>query len=275
MNPSKSVADLKGLSSAETGLRTARIGQALEKAIDEGALILHYQPQIDLVTQALVGMEALCRWHMPSLGIIPPDEFIPVAEETGLIVPIGHGVLKQVQIDMPALLAKYPDLRVGINFSMRELAEPDFFPFIQTWLKAMPADYAQHFDIEVTETAFKDVPQQVVDGLNALREQGLRVAIDDFGAGQSGLARLHTLPFDVIKLDKQFVQSLDHPMVRHIIQSVVQFTQIFDKGLIAEGVETEAQRDTLHSLGCRIVQGYLYSAPQPLAHWLSDSARVR
>jgi EAL domain-containing protein (putative c-di-GMP-specific phosphodiesterase class I) len=269
MNQPHTAAAPEGLSHAENSQRLARIGQALEKAIDEGALILHYQPQIELDTQEMVGLEALCRWHMPSLGIIPPDEFIPVAEETGLIVPIGRGVLKQIQADLPALLARYPQLRVGVNFSMRELAEPDFFPFFQSWLQGLPPQAGQHLDIEVTETAFKDVPPRVVDGLNALREQGVRVAIDDFGAGQSGLARLHTLPFDVLKLDKQFVQSLDHPMVREIIQSVVRFTHKFDKGLVAEGVETPAQREALQAMGCRVVQGYLFSEPKPLAHWLS------
>lgn len=158
---------------------------------------------------------------------------------------------------------------MGINFSMHELAHPDFFTYLNQWLRDASTHIAQRLDIEVTESAFNQVPPQVVSGLKALRKLGIRVAIDDFGAGQSSLARLHTLPFDVIKLDKQFVQQLNQPIVSAIVKAMVQLAQQFNKTLIAESVETLAQIQALKNLGCSLAQGFYYYEPQPLSNWLT------
>lgn len=246
--------------------------EQLERAIARGELTVSYQPQVDIETRELLSMEALCRWTDQSLGAVPPDVFIPLAEQTGLIVALGRYVFRQVLEDLPALLGRWPTMRIGINFSVRELAEPDFPDWIASTLKDRGPDLARHMEIEVTETIFQQDTQKVSERLHALRAMGFSVAIDDFGTGQSSLSRLHTLPFDKIKLDRQFVVNLEKPMVVEIVRAVASLTQRMGLGLVVEGVETELQRKTLQSLGCRQFQGYLAFRPAPLETWLAIAA---
>lgn len=241
----------------------------LAEAIHDGHLRVHYQPQVDIDTRAVLSMEALCRWTDESLGPVPPDQFIPVAEQTGLIVPLGRYVFRQVLEDLPKFLQGWPAIRIGMNFSVRELAEPDFPTWISATLEDRGRNLGGHMEIEVTETIFQQDTQRVFDRLEALRSMGFTVAIDDFGTGQSSLARLHTLPFDKIKLDRQFVVNLEKPMVVEIVRAMAGLTQRMGLGFVVEGVETELQRTTLQSLGCRQFQGYLAYRPAPLEAWLA------
>lgn len=248
--------------------RLAQIKEALLSAIERQHIDLVYQGQNALPSQQLVGVEALCRIAPGSWGDVSPDEFIPVAENTGLIAPLERLVFKQLALDLPQLLNAQPDLRVGVNLSIRHIAAEDFLSFIHGWLDALAQTTIERLDFEITETYFQRVSQNVIDGLQALRKRGVRIVMDDFGSGQSSLSRLHTLPFDVIKLDKQFAQQIAHPMVQAIVKAAIGFAKEFDLELLAEGVETAEQCQTLQALDCRLVQGFYFSHPQPLAHWL-------
>jgi len=245
------------------------IQQALQFAIEQQQINLVYQGQNAFPSQKLVGFEALCRITAGPWGEISPEQFIPVAEQTGLIAPLERLVFSQLARDLPLLIGRYPSIRVGVNLSIRHMAEPDFLSFIDRWLKELPKPLIEHLNFEITETYFQRISQTVIDGLHALRARGIRIVMDDFGSGQSSLARLHTLPFDVLKLDRQFIQQIDHPMVYAIVKAVVALTREFGIELIAEGVETAEQCKALEALNCQFVQGFFFSRPQALTHWLS------
>lgn len=257
------------MESDESTSRLPHIKQALLSAIEHQKIDLVYQGQYTLPSQQLVGVEALCRIAPGPWDEVCPDQFIPVAEHLGLIAPLERLVFAQLARDLPQLLQCHPDIRVGVNLSIRHITSLDFSRYINDWLDALPPSTIERLDFEITETYFQRISKPVIDGLHALRQRGLRIVMDDFGSGQSSLSRLHTLPFDVIKLDKQFAQQIEHPMVYAIIKAAVAFTQEFGIELIAEGVETAEQGQALQVLNCHLVQGFLFSHPQPLAHWLS------
>ena len=251
--------------------RQDQVRQALEWAIAHEQLYLCYQAQTRLCDQKLVGLEALCRLSDGQLGDIPADEFIPLAENTGLIVPLEKLILTQIKRDLPLLLAQHPEIRISVNLSTRHITAPGFFPFIQAWLDSLSPLAVPQLDFEITETCFQLFNDNDIEGLQQLRRRGPRIAMDDFGSGQSSLSRLHTLPFDTIKLDKQFAQQISHPMVYAIIKAAVDFTRQFNIGLIVEGVETQQQCASLADLGCNTVQGYYFGQPERLAHWLNSN----
>jgi EAL domain-containing protein (putative c-di-GMP-specific phosphodiesterase class I) len=252
----------------ESTSRIPHIKQAILSAIEHQKIDLLYQGQNTLPSQQLVGIEALCRIAPGPWGEVLPDQFIPVAEHVGLIAPLERLVFAQLARDLPQLLQRHPDIRVGVNLSIRHITALDFLPYIHNWLNALPQSTIERLDFEITETYFQRISQTVIDGLQALRKRGVRIVMDDFGSGQSSLSRLHTLPFDVIKLDKQFAQQIEHPMVYAIIKAAVAFAQEFGIELIAEGVETAEQCQALQDLDCHLVQGFFFSHPQQLAHWL-------
>lgn len=249
--------------------RIPQIKQALLSAIEQKKIELRYQGQTALSSKTLVGVEVLCRMAPGPWEHIPPDQFIPVAEQTDLIAPLERLVLAQLARDLPLLLQSHPDIRIGVNLSIRHITAPDFLSFIDQWLNDLPVSVIQRLDFEITESYFQRISQTVIDGLHALRKRGVRIVMDDFGSGQSSLSRLHTLPFDVIKLDKQFAQQIDHPMVYAIVKAAITFAQEFGIELIAEGVETAEQIQALETLNCRLVQGFFFSHPEPLAYWLT------
>ncbi len=254
---------------AET--RLSRVAQRLAHALAQGGLQVVYQPQIDLPGGQVVSFEALCRWHDEALGPVAPDEFIAVAEARGLIVRLGQAMLQGVLADLPQLLARWPAARVAVNVSGVELAQPDFSARLQAALQDADPAWAQHLELEVTESVFHhDVPT-VRQHLQALRALGLTVAIDDFGTGQSSLSRLHTLPFDKIKLDRSFVQALADPMVQAIVRAMAQLADSFSRSLVVEGVETREQLQQLVQLGCGGAQGYLLGRPMALPELLADA----
>lgn len=249
--------------------RRPDIQQALLSAIEQQHIDLVYQGQNALPSQQLVGVEALCRMAPGPWGEVTPDQFIPLAEDLDLIAPLERLVFQQVAHDLPQLLAAHPDLRVSVNLSIRHITAPDFSSFVHGWLDALPPATLTHLDFEITETYFQRISGAVIEVLQTLRARGVRIAMDDFGSGQSSLSRLHTLPFDVIKLDKQFAQQMDHPMVHAIVKAAIALAHEFGIELIAEGVETKEQCQALERLQCRWVQGFYFSQPQPLAHWLT------
>lgn len=242
--------------------------ERLSQAIANNGLTIHYQPQIDLLTQEFTAFEVLSRWHDSDLGWIAPDQFIPLAEGDQLMVPLGRSMFQQVMSDVPALSSRYPNARIAVNFSMHELSEPDFFEWFEQSVSRNAKGNFNRFEIEVTEASFNRLHQPVRTMLLQLRRLGVRVAMDDFGTGQSSLARLHTIPFDKIKLDKLFVQQLSDPMVLAIVKSVHALCHQFGKELVAEGLETPEEQAQLLQTGCHLAQGYLISKPHPLVHWV-------
>ena len=244
--------------------RQARVAYRLAHALGQKSLLVAYQPELDLFTRKLVSLEALCRWHDDELGPVAPDEFIAVAEACGLVVPLGEYMLDQVLRDLPAVLQRWPQARVAVNVSGLELARPDFAMRTGAAIRHVDPALASHLELEVTESVFHHDLPTVRQNLEALRQLQITVAIDDFGTGQSSLARLHTLPFDKIKLDRSFVQALDNSMVQAIVSAMAQLADNFSRTLVAEGVETTAQLQQLMALGCRMAQGYLLCRPAAL-----------
>lgn len=250
--------------------RQSKIADRLLHALAHDGLGLVYQPEMDLRSRKVVSLEALCRWHDTELGHVAPDEFIGVAEARGLIVQIGEYLLKKVLKDLPTLLQRWPTSRVAINVSGLELGLPDFAQRVITHLAAVDSKWAHHLEFEVTESVFHHNVPQVRENLSTLRDLGISVAIDDFGTGQSSLSRLHTLPFDKIKLDRSFVQALDDPMVQAIVKAMVQLAANFSRALVVEGIETNQQLAQLAALGCQLGQGYGLCRPAVLHELPAD-----
>jgi diguanylate cyclase len=244
-----------------TDHRQFKIADRLLRAIAQHELELAYQPEMDLLSRKVISLEALCRWQDAELGQVAPDEFIGVAEAKGLIVQIGEYLLQKVLEDLPTLLQRWPEVRVAINVSGIELGLPDFAHRVISHIKTVDTGLARHLEFEVTESVFHYNLPQVRDNLLNLQTLGIAVAIDDFGTGQSSLSRLHTLPFDKIKLDRSFVQALDDPMVQAIVQAMAQLADSFSRTLVAEGIETQKQLEQLSALGCQLGQGYLLCRP--------------
>jgi EAL domain-containing protein (putative c-di-GMP-specific phosphodiesterase class I) len=242
---------------------------ALTSILASEGLHLDYQPLVQMSDGATVSFEALSRWTDPLLGEVPPETFISNSEQTGEIVQLGHQVLALLKTDFPALITKQPTIRISTNASTTELNAPDFPEHFTTWLNALPPNAPQHLTLEVTETSLIQLSEVAIAYLHTLREMGMQIAIDDFGTGQSSLARLHSLPFDIIKIDKSFIHQLHQPMAFEIVRWVITFGQRFGKKVVAEGVETQDQYDMLRTLGCDVAQGFLLGRPAPLAHWLA------
>lgn len=253
-----------------TDHRQSKVADRLLRAIAEHELKLAYQPEMDLLSRKVISLEALCRWQDAELGQVAPDEFIEVAEANGLIVQIGEYLLRNVLEDLPALLKRWPAVRVAINVSGIELGLPDFAHRVIQRVSAVNVGFAQHLEFEVTESVFHRNATQVRDNLLDLQAFGIVVAIDDFGTGQSSLSRLHTLPFDKIKLDRSFVQALDDPMVQAIVQAMAKLAKSFSRTLVVEGIETQKQLEQLTALGCQVGQGYLLCRPCDLKELPSE-----
>lgn len=236
----------------------------LRAAIENSELVMHYQPQIDLASGRVVGAEALIRWESPTLGRISPAQFIPLAEETGLIVPIGAWVIQRSCSDAAQWLqTPYgKGCAVAINLSPRQFSEPDLLSTIQNAIADTELG-AQHFEFEVTESLVMQDPDKAAELLKQIRALGCTVALDDFGTGYSSLASLRSLPLDVLKIDK----SLIHDVA--IVRAVIQMARSFGFKTLAEGVEDDAVLYVLRSLECDMVQGYFYARPMPLHEFLA------
>jgi diguanylate cyclase (GGDEF)-like protein len=239
-----------------------RLQRELAHAIERGQLDVYYQPVYDITSGAVVSAEALLRWHHPTLGVIAPDRFIPMAEESGLIDSIGEWVIAHVCGQIRAWTdAGIPDVRVSVNVSARQLDRGGLLEYISAAIAASGIAAAS-LEIEVTETSImRDVYAAKVV-LQALRTMGVRVAIDDFGAGYTSLAFLRDMPIDDLKIDRVFV----HGVARGgfdgaVVRAVVTLARALGVRTIAEGVESEDQIDALRALRCDAVQGYLYSLP--------------
>lgn len=240
-----------------------RIEQELRRAIPAGELEVHYQPQIDLRSGRVIGAEALVRWRHPTRGLVPPDKFIPVAEETGLVEPLGRFVLEQASRKAAAWAAMGLDQRIAVNVSALQFRNPRFAETVLGVVRGAGCD-PNLIELEITESMAMADAGHAARELGPLRAAGVRIAIDDFGTGYSNLASLTQLPFDVLKIDRGFVRdALEKPNARVVVAAVLGLAANLGVETVAEGVETEDQRQFVASHGCTFGQGYLWAKPMP------------
>ncbi|HXV11352.1 MAG TPA: EAL domain-containing protein [Burkholderiales bacterium] len=247
-------------------VRRSTLERELRHAISEQQFILHYQPQVDPRTGKVRGVEALLRWRHPELGIVGPDTFVVVAEETGLIAAIGQIVLAEACAQFSAWRAEGVGLEyVAVNVSSRQFRQPNFVEAVEAALRthAVPAEC---LELEITESVLLNDTDTVVAMLEELKSLGVRISIDDFGTGYSSMAYLERLPFDTLKIDISFIRKIrDDGEGGTIAATILAMAHSLGKSVVAEGVQTQAQVDFLRKLKCELVQGYIYSRPLPPA----------
>lgn len=232
---------------------------------------LNYQPMYNLHTGALVKLEALLRWKHPEHGFVSPAEFIPVAEESGLIVPLGTWVLEEACRQAKFWQARHKNFRMSVNVSSLQFSHPGFYAAVINALKdsSLSGDF---LELELTESIVMNQPADVKQVLAHLQRLGIRIAIDDFGTGYSSLAYLRDLPIDTVKIDRSFVRDLteqdkDATFSKALVETIVGLAKHLELEVVAEGVETEAQRNLLKQLGCHIGQGYFFAKPLAAAEF--------
>ena len=255
---------------------TARLDDqlGLRRALERDELRAHFQPVVDLTTGEAVGMEALIRWEHPERGLLGPDQFIPLAEETGLILPLGAYMLETALNQLQRWRRDIPearDLWVAVNLSPRQLTDPDLIHKVARALAETGVPPAS-LHLEITETAVMRSLDTSTSTLDSLRSLGVHLIIDDFGTGYSSLARLKKLPVTALKIDRSFVDGLGRDSSDlSIVDAIINMADSLALGVIAEGVETREQLEILQSLGARMGQGYLWSRALPaagLATWM-------
>ncbi len=237
----------------------------LKAAIDKNQLELYYQPQINALTNTVIGFEALIRWNHPEKGMIPPSDFIPFAEESGLIIEMGTWVMQHVCQQAHAwYLAGYTGLNVSMNISVKQLLHSEFLPTLKAVLEHTQVD-PDCITLELTESIMLNQPETALDILTRIKSLGLHISIDDFGTGYSSLQYLRLLPLDELKIDQSFVRDMVHQDGKAIIETICALGLSMELSLIAEGVEDDNVVSQLLALGCHHFQGYLFSKPLPVA----------
>ena len=256
--------DAKRLQRRDNGA-AARVRRDLERelsqAIDDDQLVLHYQPLAGAGDGKVCGFEALVRWNHPTRGMVPPLDFIPLAEQTGLIAPLGEWVLRKACADAASWLNP---LRIAVNLSPRQLHQEALPGLVRDVLES--TGLAPHrLELEITETALFDDFDAALEGLRRLKLLGVRVAMDDFGTGFSSLSTLHSFPFDKLKIDRSFVKAIHvDDRATAIVRAVLGLGHSLSIPVVAEGVETNEQLDFLRLEGCAEVQGFGIGRPAPI-----------
>lgn len=249
--------------------RTLMLSQ-IKEALENHEFVPFYQPIIDLQTGEVIGAEALARWLSPQSGLISPLEFIPIAEENGLIGQIGEQILTQACNDAVQGIHKGKwgsQFHLHVNLSVNQLSQPDFISSLQKVLESSRL-HPNNLTLEITESRIVDNDPITIQNMQAIRELGVKIAIDDFGTGYSSLAYLHKLPFDCLKIDRTFVNKLTPDgLDTSIVAAVINMTRGMKVDIVAEGVETIEQAQMLAKLNCTLAQGFLYSRPVPFDEW--------
>jgi EAL domain-containing protein (putative c-di-GMP-specific phosphodiesterase class I) len=247
----------------QTVQRRLQLETSLQKAIERQEFVLNYQPIISLATGAMTGFEALLRWQHPELGQVSPLQFIPVAEDLGLIIPIGQRVL----LEACRQLRQWQDhgltqpLTMSVNLSVQQFAQPDLIEQLDQILHETGLE-SQLLRLEITETAIMENAESAARIMEQLRSRQIQLAMDDFGTGYSSLSYLHRFSVDVLKIDRSFISRIGEPQQRlGFVQAIISLAHSLEMEVIAEGVETELQRNQLQQLRCEYAQGYLFSKP--------------
>jgi diguanylate cyclase (GGDEF)-like protein len=245
-------------------LERLRLETDLRRAVELGEFILHYQPLVSLRTGRVTGLEALDRWQHPDRGLVQPADFITIAEETGLIVPIGKWVLFEACRQITEWQTAHPrdePLTIGVNLSVKQFSQPDLIDQIRSALETTGAP-AGSLRLEITESAIIDKGRAAISILSRIRELGAQVYLDDFGTGYSSLSYLHGLPIDAIKIDRAFISSMDTDDKNlRLVRTILTLAEIVGVRAEAEGISTQEQLRELRALNCEQGQGYLFSAP--------------
>ncbi|MCK4974199.1 MAG: EAL domain-containing protein, partial [Sulfurimonas sp.] len=237
---------------------------SMRKALKNEEFVLCYQPQINASNDELIGMEALVRWQHPTKGLIPPSEFIPLAEETGLIIELDKWVMRTA---MNQISKWYEEgLNPGVlalNLAIKQLHQKDFIDVVDNLIKE--TNYkAEWLELEVTESQIMTDPEHAIAKLTEISNMKIEIAIDDFGTGYSSLSYLKRLPIDKLKIDQSFVSDIPHDEdVKSITKAIIALAKSLNLSVIAEGVETEEQKTFLVENECKNIQGYLYAKPMP------------
>jgi diguanylate cyclase (GGDEF)-like protein/PAS domain S-box-containing protein len=249
-------------------VRNAQLVSALRQALTRNELQLHYQPQVSLLDGRVVGAEALLRWQHPEFGVVSPVEFIPLAEESGLIIPIGEWVLRTAALQMKAWLAAgLPSMVIAVNLSAIQFRQPKLPDLVSRILEETGLS-ADHLELELTEAVAMDDPQAAVEMMDKLHERGIRLSIDDFGTGYSSLSYLKRFKVYKLKIDQSFVRDLtEDPEDKAIVTAIINLASSLGMHTIAEGVETAGQLAYLRLQGCDEVQGYYFSKPLPVTEF--------
>ena len=233
----------------------------LRKALEKDQFMLNYQPQIDITTGKMVGIEALLRWVHPKMGMVSPADFIPLAEETGLIIPIGDWVLRQACLQNKVWQeAGHEPIPISVNVSLRQFMQKDFVKIVENVLQQTNLE-PQYLELEITESMTLDI-SYTEKVLASLQDLGIKVSIDDFGTGYSSLSYLRRLPINKLKIDQSFIRNLDKKN-RAIVRTIISLALNLQIDVIAEGVELAEHVDFLKKYNCFQAQGYLYSKPRP------------
>jgi EAL domain-containing protein (putative c-di-GMP-specific phosphodiesterase class I) len=239
---------------------------ALRRALESDQLVAYYQPLVGAVDSGYVGAEALVRWIHPERGLVPPIEFIPLAEETGLVVPLGLVVLEQACLQARAWHEQFGrPMKISVNLSARQLDDPGLVDDVQAVLARTGVD-PYSICLEITESLAMQDASRNLETLHRLKALGVRLSIDDFGTGYSSLAYLKRLPVDCVKIDRSFVRTVDTSAVdAAIVASVINLARAVGMSTVAEGVETREQFEALRDLGCDVIQGFYFAKPMPEA----------
>ena len=258
--------------------KNIKILHSLRQSIENKLLGIHYQPKIDIKTNKPIGFEALARWSHPILGRIPPDEFIPLTERTLLINPFTSWVLEESIKQAKEWHDRGFKQSIAVNFSMKNFLDPEITNVVLDMLKKydFPPEY---LEIEITESAIASNISSASDLMHTLRERGVKIAVDDFGTGQSSLQYLFKLPLDVIKIDRAFVSGMNsNAGASAIVKSAIALGHDLNLQVVAEGVETKSEYDTLKKFGCDVIQGYLMAKPMEVheaTDWLYSKLSMR
>jgi diguanylate cyclase (GGDEF)-like protein/PAS domain S-box-containing protein len=248
----------------EQNLKASQLDSDLHYALERQEFELYYQPIVSLESSKLAGFEALIRWHHPERGLVPPSEFIPIAEETGLIIAIGDWVLNQACQQISIWQSKYIEaksLKISINLTCQQIREKDLLEKLDRVLATTGID-GSTIRLEITESSMMDQGEETLSKLEQLRARNIQLSIDDFGQGYSSLSYLHRFPVNTLKIDRTFVEQMSlGGQNLEIIRTIIILAHALDMNVVAEGVETHEQMSTLKQLGCEYAQGYLFSRP--------------
>jgi EAL domain-containing protein (putative c-di-GMP-specific phosphodiesterase class I) len=238
----------------------------LRRALERREFVLYYQPEVDLASRRIVGLEALIRWRHPDRGLVPPMDFIPAAEETGMILPIGDWGLAEACNQIQLWREEDPrhgSLRVCVNLSARQFLREGLADHVESLLQQSGISSRQ-LGLEMTESSLIPNTQTALEVLGGLHSLGISLSMDDFGTGYSSLSNLHSFPFDMLKIDRSFVGRMaDGDQALQIVRTIVELARVLGMDVVAEGIETRDQYRLLRQMGCRYGQGFLFAKPLP------------